>query len=252
MSRRPEIIAHRGSNQLAPENTLAAFRLGWNETDTCELDIQRTREGRLLVIHDASTERTTGVKLQVAEQTACELQQLDAAANQASEWRGEKMPLLEEVLAAMPDDKQLLIEVKTGPEMIPELARVIASSGREDRLRLQSFDYACCVALKKSFPQIPVYGLVHFGTDSPAMDLSWDEILSLALDAGLDGLNPNDTPRLDAAIVEKIHAARLQILVWTIDDVDQARKLIGYGVDGLITNRPGWLKAQLDPAPAGF
>src|SRR5208282_2615047 len=97
--RRVEIIAHRGSSCLAPENTLASFKLGWRETTTCELDVHPTLDGKLVVIHDDSGKRTTGAELQVSEHSLSELRQLDAGAFKGIRWKGEKLPSLEEVIA---------------------------------------------------------------------------------------------------------------------------------------------------------
>jgi glycerophosphoryl diester phosphodiesterase len=246
-ARRVEVIAHRGSSHLAPENTLASFQLGWRETTTCELDIQPTSDGRLLVIHDESTQRTIGVDFKVAEHALSELQKLDAGSWKGARWKGEKPPSLEEVIVAMPTDKQLLIEIKTGPEVIPELARVIRASGKEKQLLIHSFDYPACVEARKALPRLPVYFLIASLQDplTKAWSPSIDEAMAKVGKARLDGIGANDTVLINASAVQKIHSAGWKLNIWTVDQVDEAKRLIDLGVDGLITNRPGWLKAQL-------
>lgn len=248
--RRVEVIGHRGSSHVAPENTLASFQLGWRETTTCELDIQPTSDGRLLVIHDDSTRRTTGIDFKVAKHPLSELRQLDAGSWKGARWRGEKLPPLEEVIAAMPTKKQLLIEIKSGPEVIPELARVIRVSGREKRVLLHSFSYRACVEARKALLHIPVYLLIA-SLQNP-LTRAWSPSIDAALlkvkKARLDGIGANDTVQVDAAAVQKIHSAGWKLNIWTVDQVDEAKRLIDLGVDGLITNRPGWLKAQLAEA----
>ena len=245
------LIAHRGSSHLAPENTLASFQLGWQETTTCELDIQPTLDGKLLVIHDDSTKRTTGVDFKVAEHSLSELQQLDAGSFKGIRWKGEKLPSLEEVIAAMPAHKRLLIEIKAGLEVVPELVRVIRASGKEKRLLIHGFDEAVCAATRKAFPHLPVYLLIASrqnpltGTWSPSLD---DAMLKVK-QAGWDGIGANDTAQVNASALQKIHSASLKLNIWTVDHVNEARRLIDLGVDGLITNRPGWLKAQLADQP---
>src|SRR5580692_1298254 len=96
-----EIIGHRGSSYLSPENTLAAFKLGWQETTTCELDVQRTLDGRLAVIHDDSTKRTASVNFKVSDHSMGELQKLDAGFFKGVRWKGERIPALVEVIAAI-------------------------------------------------------------------------------------------------------------------------------------------------------
>jgi glycerophosphoryl diester phosphodiesterase len=244
---RVEIIAHRGSGYLAPENTLAAFNLGWQETTTCELDVQPMRDGGLLVIHDESTQRTTGTDLLVADHSLPVLQRLDAGSWKGTQWKDEKLPSLEEVIAAMPPDKRLLIEIKAGPEVLPELARIVRASGKEERLRIHSFIYATCIEARKTLPHIPVDLLIasRWNPLTGAWSPSIDEAISDALTAGLNGLGANNTAQLNADAVQRIHLDGLKLNIWTVDDVLEAEQLITLGVDGLITNRPGWLKAQL-------
>jgi glycerophosphoryl diester phosphodiesterase len=239
-------IAHRGSSYRAPENTLASFRLGWEETSVCELDVHADHEGRLVVIHDDTTLRTTGIDCTVSASSLAELQRLDAGSFKGERWMGEKIPSLEEVLAVMPEGKSLLIEIKSQVDLVPELARIIAASGKSDRLALQSFYPEICGAAKKAVPGVPIYLLgackqdPQTGVWSPTVDTA----ISYATQLGLAGLGINDTPLVDADSVAKIHAAGLRLNLWTIDEVEAARRLIALGVDGIITNRPGWLKLQ--------
>jgi len=241
-------IAHRGSSHLAPENTLASLKLGWEETTICEVDIQPTRDGKLLVIHDDSTLRTTGVDLVVAEHSLSELQQLDAGSWKGIQWKGEKLPSLEEAIAAMPTQKKLFVEIKAGPEVIQEFARVVRVSGKGRQILMHSFSPATCVEGRKAFPDMPVYLLI--ASDQNLSAEAWahfiDEAIVSAVKAGLSGIGANDTAHLDAATVARIHGAGLRLNIWTVDEVSEAQRLIGTGVDGLITNRPGWLKAHIN------
>jgi len=250
MDWRVEIIAHRGSAHLAPENTLGAFELGWQETTTCELDVRLTADGRLVVIHDDTTKRTAGSDLKVAEHTLSDLQRLDAGSSKAEKWRGEKLPSLEEVIAAMPEDKKLLIEIKVGPEIMPELVRAVRASRKEKQLIFQSFFPWVCTEVKKEFPQLPVYLLIACNQD--AQTEAWAPTIYQAImdtrKNGLDGISANNTPVIDAAAVQAVHAAGLILNVWTVDQFDTARRLLALGVDGIITNRPGWLRSQLGQA----
>jgi glycerophosphoryl diester phosphodiesterase len=242
-----EIIAHRGSSFLAPENTLAAFQLGWQETTTCEADVHLTADGRLVVIHDATTARTTGVSYKVGAHTLDSLQSLEAGSWKGPQWHGERIPTLKEVIDAMPVDKQLLIELKAEPEIIPELKRVIEASGKAERLRLQAFSYATCVAVREAFPEIAVYLLIEAKPSllSGEWRPSIDEIMAKTRDGGLDGIGLNDTGLLSDDAMHTLHADGLKVLVWTVDQVGEAQRLLDLKVDGIITNRPGWLKAGL-------
>src|SRR3954470_5431765 len=116
-----EFCAHRGESHDAPENTMAAYRLAWERTDAAELDVHLTKDGKLILSHDADTARCTGGahKLVIKDTTADELRKLDVGSWKDPKYAGEKMPLLEEIVATIPEGKRLFIEVKIGPEAIP-------------------------------------------------------------------------------------------------------------------------------------
>jgi len=241
-------IAHRGSSHLAPENTLASLKLGWEEANICEVDVQPTRDGKLLVVHDDSTRRTTGVDLSVAGHSLSELQRLDAGSWKGRQWKGEKLPSLEEAISIMPQDKKLLIEIKADPEVIPEFARLVRACGKEKQLLMHSFSYATCMESKKALIQLPVYQLI--ASEQNPQTKAWlhplGEAIEMAREAGLDGIGANDTRLVNASSVARVHAAGLRLHIWTVDRVNEAKRLIHLGVDGIITNRPGWLIAHIN------
>jgi glycerophosphoryl diester phosphodiesterase len=234
-----EVIAHRGASFEAPENTLTAFRLGWAQAAACELDIWPTSDGRLLVCHDSGTKRTTGKHLLIAQHTLAELHQLDAGSWKDPRYAGEKLPSLAEVLGELPAGKSLFIEVKGDDAIVAELKREMETSGKLSQLEIHSFDYPTCVTAKKLLPDTPVSYLSHSGA-------SIDDLIAKAVGSNLDGLSLQDHPMIEAATVQKIHDAGLTVRVWTVDDLDEARRLRACGIDGVITNRPGWLRSQLD------
>ena len=119
-----EIIAHRGASHDAPENTLAAIRLAWQqEADAVEVDVQLSKDGKLVVIHDDNTKRSGRFARKVNAQTLDELRKLDVGRWKGKRWAGEKIPTLAAVLATVPDGKRLFVEFKCGPDGIPEFKR---------------------------------------------------------------------------------------------------------------------------------
>lgn len=244
-----DIIGHRGASHDAPENTLAAFKLGWQQrADGVELDIWLTKDGKIVVSHDADTKRTTGVAKKISDSTLAELRELETGTWKHPKWKGEKLPTLAEALALIPDGRRLVIEVKCGVEVLPELERDLKASGKPaSQLVIISFKYDVCAGAKKLFPKIPVLFLASFKQDKAtgAWTPTAAELIRQAKAAGLDGLNLSHKGPLDAAFIRQTHAAGLKFYVWTVNDADLAKRLLADGADGITTDRPGWLREQL-------
>src|SRR5258706_7289864 len=114
-----EIIAHRGASHDSPVNTLAAVQLGWKQrADAVEIDVQFSKDNHIVVIHDDTTRKTGGLRRKVGEQTLAELRTLDVGRWKDARWRGEKIPTLAEVLATIPDQRRLFVDIKCGPECV--------------------------------------------------------------------------------------------------------------------------------------
>ena len=235
----PMIIAHRGASHDAPENTLAAVKLAWERgADAVEVDVHLSRDNRILVIHDADTKRTTGVKMVIRESMSSELRTLDAMYGNKS-FRGEKIPFLYEVLETIPEGRILFIEVKTDTVILPYLVRLLVDHPARSRVVVISFDFNVCEKMKKEIPSIPVYWL-HY-TLSGSYKKKW---INKALEAGLEGLNFRHKG-ISRDYVEAVHNAGLKMYAWTVDDPEEAARLTEYGIDGITSNRPAWLKEQL-------
>jgi len=246
-----EMIAHRGASHLAPENTLAAVKLAWQRgADAVEFDVWLTHDGRIVALHDETTERTTDKEWNVAEKTFSQLRTLDAGSWKGRSWAGEKIPSLEELLATVPDGKRVFIEVKDKARLVPELERVLKASGkRPEQTVVISFDFAAVRAAKKRMPELSVYWIQ--GT-SPRRDkrtgrlsASPAELIRTCHAAGLDGLDLKYDSRLTKEIVAEMRRLELELYVWTVNSPEDARRMVALGVDGITTDRPGWLRKQL-------
>jgi glycerophosphoryl diester phosphodiesterase len=244
-----EIIAHRGGAHDAPENTVAAARLAWQQNaDAVEVDVHLSRDGRLVVIHDHNTKRTAGVSKKVVDQTLDELRALDAGTWKGPQWKGERIPTLDQVLATVPAGKRLFVEIKCGPEALDEFGAALRRSKPKDaRVVVISFNYDVVKQTKARFPELEACWIADFKRTATG---GWKpEIASLiqkAQAAELDGLDLSYRGPLDAASARTIRAAGLKLFVWTVDSASAARRLREAGVDGITTNRPGWLRAELE------
>jgi len=243
-----EIIGHRGASFDAPENTLASVHLAWAQgADAVEIDVHLSLDGRLAAIHDANTRRTTRANRRVARQTLAQLRALDAGRWKAPRWAGEKIPTLEEVLGTIPPGRRLFIEIKSRADAAPELANVLSRSHcPPSRLVLISFSLPLLKSLKRSFPGIEICWISE-------LKRSWRTrrrpnaamLIHKIKTAGLDGLDLKARKSLTPGFVKTIHEAGLKLYVWTVDSPVFAKMLVRAGVDGLTTNRPGWLREQL-------
>jgi glycerophosphoryl diester phosphodiesterase len=240
-----EIIAHRGASYDAPENTMASFKLGWEKRANVELDVYLSKDNRMVVIHDASTKRTAGVDLKVKESTAEQLRQLDAGSFKAKEFAGERIPFLAEVVQAIPPKQKLYIEIKCGKEILPALRQLLVESGKLSQIVIIGFDLET-VAESKKLIAVPTYWLK--GTDKDKQTKQWiphdPKLVQTAKDKGLDGLDV-DYAGVTEEFTRAVHASGLKLYVWTVDDPQEAKRLIKLGADGITTNRPDWLREQL-------
>jgi len=246
-----EWIAHRGESYLAPENTLASFNLAWKlgGADADETDIHLTKDNQLIISHDASTKRTTGMDLAIKDATMAQLRALDAGSWKDPKYAGEKLPTLAEALATIPAGKRFFVEIKVGPEAVPALVRVFKESGKTaQQVVIISFNADALAAAKKALPDHQCYYLASFKQDKETKKWSpsIDELISTAKTINADGLDLQSKPPLNAKAIAKIKAAGLQAYAWTVDDPAEARKLIDGGIDGITTNRAAWLREQIE------
>lgn len=268
-----EIIAHRGAGQgkiqpeTPPENTLPAVAYAWSRevnADAAEVDIHLTRDGEIIVIHDATTKRTATANWVVEEHTLSELLTLDAGSWKAPQFGGVRLPTLEQVIATIPDGKRLFTEIKTGPRIVARLAQVMAGSGKAaGQLPLMSFDIDAILRAKQQLPAHECYLLVSFEHDDtngqwlmkydvgpdcrtvakPADPAGLDALIELVERSGLDGIDTSFThPR---GLRERIRDHHLKSVVWTVNDVEVAREMIDGGIRSITTDLPRQMREAL-------
>lgn len=254
----PVIIAHRGASAYAPENTLEAIDqaddLGF---DWVENDVQRTKDGALVIIHDTTLNRTTDVEelypdrapWNVRDFTAAEIAKLDAGSWKGARFAGQRIPTLHQYLRRVDHNHQkLLMEIKS-PELYPGIEAQIMRELRNDgwlsrghvkrRLVIQSFSADSVRTVHTLRPDI-VTGFL--GTPAVA------ELPSYA--AFTDQINPSNST-LSADYVQAVHALKgphkkqLQVHTWTVNDAATTQRVAAFGVDGIITNAPDVVRRAL-------
>jgi glycerophosphoryl diester phosphodiesterase len=253
----PTVIAHRGASAYAPENTLAsideAARLGFSWVEN---DVQRTKDGELVVIHDDSLRRTTNVEKvfpgrapwKVKDFTAAEIARLDAGSWYSPAYAGTRVPTLKQYMRRIEHNhEKLLLEIKN-PELYPGIERqtlkLLGNEGWLDRAHLkrlivQSFSVGSIRTVHELKPAVTTALL---GSPTPAQ---------LRKDAPFTDLVNPSYGSLTKEYVAAAHALRgahgkpLRVCAWTVNDAVTARKVAGYGVDGIITNKPDVVRAAL-------
>lgn len=236
-----EIVSHRGFSERAPENTVASFKLAWeNGTDACELDLYLTGDGQIAILHDKDTKRTTGVAGLVTKMSLAAIQKLDAGSWKSSTYKGERIPSLAEALATLPKEpgKRFFLELKSTSEVVPELARQLeAWKPRAAQLCIIAFDRKAAQAAKKAMPWIKVYRLSSEQTkDKKPVDLT--QLIADTKADGLDGLDLGLKWAWNETMVREIRAAGLELYVWTANKPEDVKRLAGLGVDGITTDDP--------------
>lgn len=233
-----EIIGHRGSSYLAPENTVASAKLAWETgADAVECDIYLSKDNKIIVSHDANTKRTTGRNYNIKDTYSDTLRKLDAGSFKNVSFKGEKIPYLEELIQTVPPGKELVIEIKCGSEVLGELKKVTNDNGKDKKFVFISFDLQTISDTKKAFPGNSCYWLCS----NPDL---LEKNFKLVKENGLDGFSLSYNI-INVDVVKRIQETGLELFTWTVDDKDEAERMISLGVKGITTNKPGWMKEQL-------
>lgn len=247
------VIAHRGSSGAAPENTLASARRALRDrADEIENDVQRTADGVLVLMHDATLARTTDAEevfpdrapWTVGDFTLAELKRLDAGSWFSPAFAGERIPTLAEWSRVVGQRARMLLEMKN-PGLYPgieqDLDRALATdphlrtAERRDRLVVQSFDIAWMRAYEQVDPAVEK-GLLY-GRTPTAADIA-------AARPWAEWINPSQRVITEADI-DAIHDAGLRTGVYTVNAEADMRRLIAWDVDAIITDVPPVLQRVL-------
>ncbi|RPI43127.1 MAG: glycerophosphodiester phosphodiesterase [Bacteroidetes bacterium] len=233
-------IAHRGASYLAPENTLASINLAWElGADAAECDVMLTSDDRVIVFHDKNTGRLTEKNDVVSETPWKDLSELTVRPRETNlpDYGSERIPLLEEVLKTIPEGRMLVIEIKTGTEILPWLKMDVDRYWKSGSIAFIAFDLETIRQAKLIFPEVPCYYLSTFRKD---LRKHFDAIV----DSGLDGVDLRHG-MIDRRLVGKCNEAGLDVWCWTVNDPATARELKDIGVTAVTTDRPDWLRQNL-------
>ncbi len=240
----PLIVAHRGDSANAPENTLAAFRLALeNEADGIELDVMLSADQQLMVIHDDTLDRTSNGHGKVADLPFAALRELDAGSWYDLKFKGEPIPLLEEVFAELGGKFLINVELKnykTPKDQLPELAvKLVKKHGLSDSVLLSSFNASNLPRVKSLAPEIRT-GLL---TLPGLLGLPMRGLLGRRFKA--DDLHPYYRD-VSTRMVQFRHKLGQNVNVWTVDAPEDQRRMQAFGVDMIICNDPARARQILE------
>lgn len=234
-------VGHRGASYLAPENTIASIKLAWEmDVAAAECDIMLTKDNQVVVFHDKKGSRLTGENFIVKEANYDEIKDFSITLKESNlpEYAGQTIPLLADVLATIPEGHTLVIEIKTGVEILPFMEQVIKEHWKSGEIAFIAFDFKTIVATKKIYPDKPCYYLSAFGRD---VKKRFDEII----ESDLDGVNLRHKI-INKKLVKKFNAAGKDVWCWTVNNPNDAQKMIREGVSAITTDRPKWLKESVN------
>lgn len=241
---RPLIIGHRGARALAPENTLAGLRAGILAcADGVEFDVQRTRDGHLVLFHDDDLARITGVRGLLVKNTLAQLRELNAGGYFGPQYAGEVIPTLDEAIDSLPRDCFLNIEAKRKKLLSDGLEAGIAEAVRRhnlyDRVIVSSFNPAALWRIGRMDRRI-LLGLLYETGMPFLLDSGWPRTF-----LRLDALHPS-WGQVTPELVQETHARGQRVFTWTVNEPEDMQQMIDAGVDGIITDRPDLLAALLE------
>jgi glycerophosphoryl diester phosphodiesterase len=230
----PRLVAHRGGGSLAPENTVAAIRLGQSLGYSAhEFDVKLSGDGVCMLLHDATLERTTSGKGRAADHPWSVLRALDAGSWHSVEFRGEPVPSFEEAAKQLRSKETMAhIEIKptpgfdwaTGTKVAIETQRLWA--GAPVPPVFSSFSYEALVAAKEATPEIPRGWLIHEFTDADWARL--EALEAVSLHTSYKTMKPE--------LVRELHARGYKVMLYTVNEIDTAQRWFDAGADGLFTD----------------
>lgn len=233
-----EWIAHRGASYLAPENTIASNKLAWElGADAVEIDIHLSKDNKVMVIHDGDTQKVSGQLLKISETNSDVLRQLDVGIFKGENYKGEKIPFLEEVISMIPPGKKMVIELKSRKEVIPWMKKIIEQSDKADQLVFICFDWETILETQRNFPGHACYWLCS----------NKNELLSKITEVARHGLKGVDLKYsvIDNEVMDQARQFNLEVIAYTVNNPEEAKRLIDLGVNGITTDRPAWMKEKM-------
>lgn len=231
----PIIIAHRGDKTHAPENTLAAFKAAVdNGADAIEFDVKLTADERVIVLHDPTVNRTTNGTGKISDLPFAAVRDLDAGAWFSEKFRGEQIPALDEVFEMFGNRIYFNVELTNyatpGDNLVPKVVELVKKHDLQNQMLFSSFFARNLRMTRKLLPNVPRGLLCMRGFMG-----WWGRTFTWRGD--YYALHPYVT-EVDSELVNRVQSAGKRIHVWTVNPEKDLKRMISFGVDGIITDDP--------------
>ena len=251
-SERPvKFVAHRGESITAPENTVEAYELAWrnNAAWGVETDVYLTKDGVMVCDHDGDTKRTTGVPGKISDWTFAELRELDAGSWKGPEWYQCRIPSLREVLATLPPDGHIFVEIKSvGDGFAEAFTRAFEGSGtRLDQITFISFSGDELKRVRQVLPDNRTLFLLGIYDKDGKPEPSGEKLISMLKELDVTGADCYaENLCVDADYIAKVKDAGFEMHFWTINDTKTAKILVERGADSITTDCSKRMAAEWD------
>lgn len=231
----PTYFAHRGASTHAPENTLAAFELAFKQgAPAIEFDVKLTADRQVVIHHDQTLDRTTDGSGSITNQTLAALRELDAGSKFSAEFRGEKIPTLDEVFEAVGKKIFMNVELTNYASpfdgLVDEVAKLVTKHGLEGQVMFSSFFPTNLTRARRLLPSIPRGQLFLPGGSGWWQRLAGN-FMSLQAEHPWKG-------DVTAESVRRAHAKSCRVYTWTVNDPAEMKTLRALGVDAIFTDDP--------------
>jgi len=238
-------ISHRGESLEAPENTLSSINLAWqSNVDAVEIDVRLTKDKKIVVIHDNSTKRTGDKNLIIKNTSSTELKNVNISNKIICKHNSDKIPFLDEVIETIPNGKKLFIDIKVKNEIVSYLKDILIKYDYKNKIVLISCFTKVLKILKNELMGIETYLIVEKKWSNFNFDAN--SLLNFCKQNNLSGVDLKDTQYINQEFVNIFKNNNINIYIWTVNDTKRVKELYNFGVNGVTSDKAGFIKEKLN------
>lgn len=243
----PLILAHRGANKVAPQNTIPAFRKALDfRADGIETDVHLSKDGEIVICHNYTVDATSNGKGLISDMTFDELRKLDFGSYFSSEFKGVTLPTLSELLDVVRDMSLINIEIKapkTKNDLVKKVIEKVHEFGVQNNTIISCFDPECIFESKQIDPSIKTGFL--YETGELGTEITNFGVVKYCKQLNADAAHPEHI-LMTEGLVKELHTENIAVNPWTVNEYEDIIKYTKWGCDALITNVPDYARKVLE------